>query len=174
MTAGRPAKPTELKRLLGNPGNRPLPDINNVTHLPMAREIPAAPENLGEAGLKLWDRAWSMAITWLSPDSDFEAIKNASLLADASEAARNKYMATLEANDGRAFVAINKAYTDALTSLGFDPVSRSRLGVAEVKAATSLDKLLERRQNRNKVIFEEPETIITETGEIINNESSSS
>jgi hypothetical protein len=42
-----------------------------------------------------------------------------------------------------------------LTSLGFDPVSRSRLGVAEVRVATSIDKLLEKRQNRAKVIFEE-------------------
>lgn len=168
MTAGRPPKPTELKRLMGNPGQRPLPDLNNITHLPMAREIPAPPENLQEHGKKLWDRAWGMAITWLSPVSDIDAIYNAATLADASEAARNKYMATLEANDGRAFVAINKAYTDALTSLGFDPVSRSRLGVAEVRAATSIDKLLERRQNRARAM--EPETIIVETGEVINND----
>jgi hypothetical protein len=52
-------------------------------------------------------------------------------------------------------VAINKAFIDALTSLAFDPVSRSRLGVAEVRAATSIDKLLEKRQNRAKIIFEE-------------------
>jgi hypothetical protein len=99
-------------------------------------------------------------------------------LADASEAARTKYMATLEANDGRAFVAINKAYTDSLTSLGFDPISRSRLGVAEVRAATSIDKLLERRHNRAKVIEPEiidtevlePETIITDNGETTNND----
>jgi len=170
---GRPPKPVELKRLLGNPGQRALPDLNNVTHLPMAREIPPAPEGLGVQGINLWDRAWSMAITWLSPDSDIDAIKNAAFLADANEAARNKYMTTLEANDGRAFVQINKSYTDALGSLGFDPVSRSRLGVAEVRAATSIDKLLERRQNRAKVIFEEPETIIIENGEVINNEPSS-
>jgi len=77
-------------------------------------------------------------------------------------------MATLEANDGRAFVAINKAYTDALTSLGFDPISRSRLGVAEVKAATSIDKLLERRENRKKAM--ESETIIIENGADTNND----
>ena len=56
-TAGRPPKPIELKRLLGNPGNRPLPDLNNITHLPMAKEIPPHPENLQEHGKKLWDRA---------------------------------------------------------------------------------------------------------------------
>jgi hypothetical protein len=167
-TAGRPPKPNELKRLLGNPGQRPLPDLNNITHLPQAREIPAPPEILQEHGKNLWNRAWGMAITWLSPVSDIDAIYNAATLADASEAARNKYMATLEANDGRAFVAINKAYTDALTSLGFDPISRSRLGVAEVRAATSIDKLLERRHNRAKAM--EPETIIVETGAEPNND----
>ncbi len=163
---GRPAKPAELKRILGNPGRRPLPDLNNITHLPMAREIPPAPEGLGLQGINLWDRSWSMAITWLSPDSDLNAVKNAAFLADANEAARNKYMNTLEANDGRAFVQINKSYTDALSSLGFDPVSRSRLGVAEVRAATSIDKLLQRRQDRARVV--NSDTIINENGEVIN------
>ena len=171
MTTGRPPKPTELKRLLGNPGQRPLPDLNNITHLPMAREIPAPPENLGEAGKKLWDRAWGMAITWLSPVSDIDTITNASFLADATEAARVRYMATTEPTDAKAYVAINKAYTDALASLGFDPLSRSRLGVAEVRAATSIDLLLERRQNRAKAL--EPETIIIETGATQNNEANS-
>ena len=175
MTAGRPPKPNELKRLLGNPGQRPLPDLNNITHLPMAREIPAPPENLGELGLKFWNRAWGMAVTWLSPASDIDAIENAAKLADATEAARNRYMATLEPNDGRAYVAINKAYTDALTSLGFDPVSRSRLGVAEVRAATSIDRLLERRERRERLQAEPgPETIIIENiGAEPNNEPNS-
>lgn len=175
MTAGRPPKPNELKRLLGNPGQRPLPDLNNITHLPMAREIPTPPDTLGEQGKKLWDRAWAMAVTWLSPISDIDAITNASSLADAVEAARAKYMVTLESADAKAYVAINKAYTDALASLGFDPISRSRLGVAEVRAATSIDKLLERRHNRAKANNDiiEAETIIVETGVTPNNEASS-
>lgn len=175
MTAGRPPKPTELKRLLGNPGQRPLPDLNNITHLPMAKEIPAYPDTLGEQGKKLWDRAWAMAVTWLSPVSDIDAISNAAFLADASEAARNKYMATLESADAKAFVAINKAYTDALTDLGFNPIARSRLGVAEVKAATSIDKLLERRQNRANAatIIVEAESELIETGAEVINETNS-
>lgn len=154
-TAGRPPKPNEIKRLMGNPGGRPLPDLNVITHLPMAREIPEPPASLNQSGLDLWNRAWGVAVTWLSPVSDIEAIKNASHLADANEAARDRYMVSTEPADAKAYVAINKAYTDALTSLGFDPVSRSRLGVAEVRAATSIDKLLEKRQNRAKMIFEE-------------------
>jgi hypothetical protein len=155
MTAGRPQKPTELKRLQGNPGRRPLPDLNTIAHLPMAKEVPPTPEGLGLTGINLWDRAWTVAVTWLSTVSDTEAIRNAAFLADASEAARNKYMATLDSADARAYVAINKSYTDALSSLGFDPIARSRLGVAEVKAATSIEKLLDRRQNRAKTIKSE-------------------
>ena len=153
--AGRPPKPNEIKRLMGNPGGRPLPDLNVISHLPMAKEIPTPPENLNQSGLDLWNRAWGVAITWLSPVSDIEAIKNSCHLADANEAARERYMVSTEPADAKAYVAINRAYTDALTSLGFDPVSRSRLGVAEVRAATSIDKLLEKRQNRAKIIFEE-------------------
>jgi hypothetical protein len=166
--AGRPPKPNELKRLLGNPGQRPLPDLNNITHLPMIKEIPPAPEKIGEVGKKFWDRAWSVAVTWLSAQSDIDAVENAARLADATEAARNRYMATTEPADAKAYVAINKAYTDALTSLGFDPISRSRLGVAEVRAATSIDKLLERRENRKKVV--ESEAVIIVNGEEINND----
>ena len=175
MTAGRPAKPNELKRLIGNPGGRPLPDLNNITHLPMAHTPPPAPENLGESGIQLWDRAWAMAVTWLSPVSDINTIENAARLADATEAARNKYMNSLEPADAKAYVAINKAYTDSLTDLGFNPIARSRLGVAEVKAATSIDKLLERRHNRAKAESDilDAETIIVETGESTNNESNS-
>ena len=175
MTAGRPPKPTELKRLQGNPGRRPLPDLDNVTHLPMATEIPAYPDTLGEPGKKLWDRAWAMAVTWQSPITDIDSISNAAFLADASEAARNKYMATLESNEGRAFVAINKAYTDALASLGFDPIARSRLGVAEVKAATSIDKLLERRHNRANAatIIVEAESELIKIGDEVINETNS-
>ena len=154
-TAGRPPKPNEIKRLMGNPGGRPLPDLNVITHLPMAREIPEPPESLKHSGLDLWNRAWGVAVTWLSPVSDIEAIKNASHLADANEAARDRYMISTEPADAKAYVAINKAYTDALTSLGFDPVSRSRLGVAEVRAATSIDRLLEKRERRAKIIFDE-------------------
>jgi hypothetical protein len=46
----------------------------------------------------------------------------------------------------RAFVAISKELGAALGVLGFDPSARSRLGVAEVRAASTLDKLLMQRK----------------------------
>lgn len=148
MTAGRPPKPNELKRALGNPGKRPLPELAVVHSLAPALSTPEPPADLGKAGLRLWERAWDAAIQWLSPQSDREAIENAARLADVAELARSKYLATHEAADARAFVAVNKAFTDALSSLGFDPTSRSKLGVAEIKAVSALDKLVAKREAR--------------------------
>ena len=148
MTAGRPPKPAELKRITGNPGKRKLPELSVVTTLPMAHHIPKPPEALGEDGLNLWNQAWAAAITWLSPQSDFRAIENAARLADDLSLARKKYRATLEPNDGRLLVHLNKSFVDSLSSLGFDPTSRSRLGVAEVKAISAIDKLLAKREAR--------------------------
>lgn len=148
--AGRPPKPMEIKRATGrnlgtDSGGRKLPDLAVITTLPMADNTPEPPIMLGEAGKAFWQRAWGYAITWLSPQSDWEAIVNTAKLADVVEAARAKYMATLEAADARAYTAINKSFTESLASLGFDPVSRSRLGVAEVKKQSVMDQLLAKR-----------------------------
>jgi len=145
-TNGRPPKPAELKRAQGNPGRRKLPELAVVQTLPMAITIPDAPADLGKDGLELWGRAWSMAITWLSPDSDLSAIENACRAADDLTIARARYRATTEPADARAVVALTKSLSDALASLGFDPTSRSRLGVAEVKRASALDNLIAKRQ----------------------------
>jgi hypothetical protein len=57
-------------------------------------------------------------------------------------------MATLESADARAYVAINESFVKSLSSLGFDPVSRSKLGVAEVQRVSAIDQLLAKRQKR--------------------------
>lgn len=151
----RPRKPAELKRMTGrtpdtDSGGRPLPALAKVSALPMARKIPPAPDYLQAEGQRLWERAWASAITWLSPDSDMQAIETACRLADANVAAQIKYMATLESADARAFVAVNKAFRESLAALGFDPTSRSKLGVAEVQKASALDELIARRAKREK------------------------
>ncbi|MFN9899958.1 MAG: hypothetical protein ACK55Z_14445, partial [bacterium] len=128
----------------------PLPALASVTPLAMAREIPQAPAYLQAEGQRLWERAWAQAITWLSPDSDMTAIETACRLADANVAAQNKFMATLEAADARAFTAVNKAFRESLAALGFDPTARARLGVAEVQKASALDELIARRTKREK------------------------
>ena len=150
---GRPPKPVEIKRSTGrsagrDTGGRQLPELSVVSVLPMADNTPEPPAMLGKDGIDLWNRAWDHAITWISPQSDRDAIENAAKLADVVAAARTKYMATLEAADARAYDAVTKAFTDSLASLGFDPVSRSRLGVAEVQRVSAIDKLLAKRESR--------------------------
>ena len=152
---GRPPKPLELKRAAGrtsktDSGGRPLPDLKVITTLPQTIDIPEAPLSLGIDGQRFWERAWSEAITWISKSADREAIENAALLADAVSASRKKYLATLEAADARAFVAINDSFTKALAALGFDPVSRSRLGVAEIRIVSKLEQLAQARNATKK------------------------
>lgn len=145
---GRPPKPVEVKRATGNPGQRKLPKLAEVAPLPMADRTPPAPEGLGVEGLSLWNSAWAAAITWLSPDSDWKSVVHACELADDLAVARRRYRATTEPADGRIVVNLSEAFAKALAALGFDPVSRTRLGVAEVKRVSALDELLAKRNVR--------------------------
>jgi phage terminase small subunit len=145
---GRPPKPLEVKRRTGrapgrDSGGRKLPEV--VSILRMSDDTPEPPADLGLEGTDLWRKAWAAAITWLSEDSDWTAVVNACRAADDLAIARRRYNATSDPGDGRAVVALGKALTDALSVLGFDPTSRSKLGVAEVKKATALEQLLANR-----------------------------
>lgn len=148
MPAGRPPKPVEQKRRLGNPGKRALPVLSDVSVLPMAGGVPEPPAELGLAGRDLWARAWGEAITWVSPDSDWPLVVAACVAADAVGLARERYFATRDTKDLRGFIQANEQLVKMLAELGFTPVSRSRLGVAEVKKANALDELLSRRAER--------------------------
>ena len=148
MTRGRKPKPTELKRRLGNPGKRALAAAENVIPLRPAADLPPYPDGLSIEARRLWERAWDAGIIWLSPISDIDSVEQACRLLDGVTAARERYFATREPADARAWVGLNAELRSALSSLGFDPTARTRLGVAEVKAASAIDKLIERRGKR--------------------------
>jgi hypothetical protein len=143
---GRPPKPNEVKRRTGNPGRRPLPKEGQVVSLPAASTPPVCPDDFGSDAERLWRRAWDAAITWLSPHSDLEAVEQACRLADDLAIARARYRVSLASDDGRLIVALQKQLAASLSSLGFDPVSRTRLGVAEVTRVSKLQKLRERHE----------------------------
>ena len=146
MTAGRPRKPIEQKRALGNPGKRKLPALAHVTILPMAEGIPTPPEDLLLTGREVWEKAWSQAITWLSPISDYEAVVHACRIADDLAISRKIYRTTRAGQDGRLVVHLSTEFLKALGVLGFTPASRSQLGVAEVKRVSALEELLTRKR----------------------------
>lgn len=145
---GRPPKPLEEKVRLGNPGKRALPDRANLTALPAAQGPPDPARPLGSAGRALWDRVWGAGATWLAQLVDAEQVLI--LCEQADERAQLRVQVLRDGNwrDRAALRALDSQVLDGLAVLGFNPVDRSRLGVAEVKAISELDKIGARRAAR--------------------------
>lgn len=162
---GRPAKPTEQKRLLGNPGHRPLPEAPMPeTGLPAAKGIPAPPV-LGIDGTRLWNHLWSAGKQWLSPDADTHIIE---LLCQAHDEASEIRRAIAIGEVPRFYKLPNGSFvshplvtqlqqlrsqsTAWLAALGFSPADRARLGLAEVRQSDALDELNARRASRMREV----------------------
>jgi len=139
--------PIEKKRQLGNPSKRALPDITS-THAIAPLALP--PETLGEVGLAAWHEIHSAA-PWLG-ESDRESL---ALYCDKVER-RAEMVEKLQNTDfvlltdkGYAYAnplvgmisTIETEMTKLLSLIGLTPADRSRLGLAEVKAASTLEKL---------------------------------
>lgn len=151
MTRGRPPKPIEQKRRTGrtpgtDSGGRKLPVEGTVVALPQAEGVPDVPADFGLEGTRLWGQLWQAGITWISPKSDMFAAEEACRLADDIAIARQRYRATSDPKDGRMVATLNRELMTALGNLGFDPASRTRLGVAEVTRVSKLEQLRASRQ----------------------------
>jgi len=158
---GRPAKPIEVKRSLGNPGHRPLPNAPLPGEgLLSAKEVPAPPV-LGIDGIKLWNQIWVAGKTWLSPEADFHIV---TLLCQSHDEIEDIRRAIAIGEVPRFYKLPNGSYvnhplvtqlkelraqtTAWLAALGFSPADRARLGIAEVRQADALDELEKRRMER--------------------------
>jgi len=148
MPAGRPAKPIEQKRLLGNPGKRALPDQNEVVLLDPVDEIPEPPRPLLKYGRDLWDRVWGIGATWVSDKTDIELLVMTCEMIDERWNLRVKVMQNDDARMRRGLRELDRQIVSNLSLLGFTPSDRSRLGVAEVKAKSKLEELMARSENR--------------------------
>ena len=133
--------PTERKRALGNPGKRALPDrtVGNLAAVPAVASEPsdldtaAALESVMFAG-----RVWLAA-------TDSVALSMLRESLEERQALRDVVIATQSETARKALRDLDKQIIGQLSLLGFDPAARSRLGLAEVKAASTLEKL---RQSR--------------------------
>lgn len=150
MPAGRPSKPIEQKRLLGNPGKRAMPDENSVVLMQQVEETPEPPRPLLKYGQDLWDRIWGMGATWVSDKTDLELLVMTCEMVDERWNLRVKVMQSDDAAMRRGLRELDKQIVSNLSLLGFTPSDRSRLGVAEVKAKSKLEELMERRANRGE------------------------
>lgn len=143
------AKPTELKRALGNPGKRKLPDKNKVIMLPQIASQP--PVHLTEDQKIKWTELRKLA-PWI-------AVTDEPLLTSLVEKMERQKQLAQELQSSKFVLYTDKGYAYAnplfgmlstveteifklLCQLGLTPVDRSKMGVAEVKARTKLEEIL--------------------------------
>jgi len=145
-----PPKPNEVKRKLGNPGGGKLPNKANVVILPAINAKPTPHRQLFDAGLSLWDSVWSLGQTWISPNTDIELLLMTCEMLDERVRLRAFVWNNPEAwRERKALRELDKSITGNLSLLGFTPVDRTRMGVAEVKAMSKLEELKNRASQKN-------------------------
>lgn len=158
---GRPAKPVEAQRALGNPGHRSIP----AAPLPgdgiqSNGSVPAMPA-LGLTGAALWNHVWDAGRQWLAPEADRTIV---TLLCQAQDELETIRTALATGEVERTYVSTNGTIvshpyiaqikdlrvqmTSWLSALGFSPADRARLGLAEVRVRDELDDLVRRRNER--------------------------
>ena len=147
-TRGRPPKPVEQKRALGNPGKRALPKESSVQLLPQAIGIPEPTRPLGKPGLALWDKTWRSGISWISPNTDAEILLMTCEMIDERWNLRAQVLKDNDTKERKNLNQLTKMIQENLSLLGFTPADRTRLGVAEVKAQSKLEELMARRNEQ--------------------------
>ena len=148
MPAGRPTKPIEQKRLIGNPGKRALPEQSAIMLIPQATQTPEPARPLLEHGGELWNRVWESGVNWISPNTDLELLLMTCEMIDERWNLRVRVMNENDPKDRRGLRELDKQIVSNLGLLGFTPSDRSRLGVAEVKKMSKLEELMAKKANR--------------------------
>lgn len=140
---GRPATSLEQKRITGNPGQRKLPDPNVTIAVEGGYRQPHQP--LEWAGQMLWDRVFKMGKTWIA-ESDVEL-----LLLTCKQLDRQIDLQSIWLEDKKDFhvmrqlLELEKEVVSNLGKLGMTVDSRSRLGLAEIKAKSMFEELMSER-----------------------------
>lgn len=148
MPAGRPTKPIEQKRLIGNPGKRPLPEQSAMMLIPQASRAPEPARPLLKYGQELWDRVWQTGINWISPNTDLELLLMTCEMIDERWNLRVRVMTDNNPKDRRGLRELDRQIVSNLSLLGFTPSDRSRLGVAEVKRMSKFEELMAKKAER--------------------------
>ncbi len=137
---GRPSKPLEQKRALGNPGKRRLP---SGAELAVVSPVERGPLEL-RAG-EIFDLTLHEGVSWLGRTEAPALV----LLREQLEERQGLRDAVLAGTgDRKQLRELEKQIWTAYAELGFTAASRSRLGLAEVKAASKLEALRASQANR--------------------------
>jgi hypothetical protein len=129
--------------MLGNPGQRPLPDIRTTIALPGGYVPPIRP--LDEAGLALWDAIYKQGELWISSRTDTHFLQmvceqhdRRAWLMERIQADPENWRLFRQLHDLENMISSN------MSKLGLTPSDRTKLGYAEVKARSKLEELKEK------------------------------
>jgi non-ribosomal peptide synthetase component E (peptide arylation enzyme) len=100
------------------------------------------------AGMQLWQAAMTTGGNWIARNSDTQLLLMVCEQMDRRTDLIAKIDETQEWRLYRALHDLEKMISTNLSMLGFTPADRTRLGLAEVKAMSKLDQLMERKANR--------------------------
>lgn len=139
-----PPKPLELKKQLGNPGKRAMP--KPLEYVDGGYVAPFRP--LEFAGEQLWNAAMTTGGNWIARNSDTQLLMLVCEQMDRRSDLISKIEETQEWRLYRALHDLEKMISSNLGMLGFTPADRTRMGVAEVKVASKLEELMERKSRR--------------------------
>jgi len=136
---GRPPVPTEIKRKRGTARPDRTPNLGNLA------AVPAVDAELHELDpYQVFDTVMQTGKVWLAQtDSIALAMLRESL--EERSTLRDIVIKTQSPDARKALRELDKQIHSQLSTLGFDPAARSRLGLAEVKAATKLEQLRQAR-----------------------------
>lgn len=147
-----PPKPIEQKRLLGNPGRRPLPDEGDIVLLPQFDGVPDPLRELGEVGQMFWVEAWGRGQLWLAR-TDAWLVQLTAEMFDEREELKEILRVRVERGDEdawrdrRQLRDLERSLVSNLSLLAWTPVDRSRYGLAEVKAKSKFAEFMEKHNN---------------------------
>jgi hypothetical protein len=136
-----PPKPVERKRRAGNPGKQKLPDLASVHFLEGVTGVPEPLRPLEREGFAMWCRIWSGGAVWLAPGTDVEAVQILCEAMDEREHVRELVRADADRMTRVQLRSLDEQILKGLSALGFTPVDRARMGVAEVRRVSKLEAL---------------------------------
>ena len=110
----------------------------------MAHHTPDPLRPLGPEGTKMWERIWQAGRAWISPTTDIEQVMMLCETMDERIQLRAVVFRGGEWRDRVALRQLDYQITNMLSLIAFNPVERSRLGLAEVVAQTRIQELMQR------------------------------
>ena len=138
-----PGKPQEELRRIGSRNYRePVGEIVKFTN-----GTPEPLRRLEESGLAVWDSAWSLGEAWISDKTDIHLLQMTCEQFDERDQLRIYVLENIEAWHERAALRqLEKDIASNLSSLGFTPTDRSKMGFTLAKTKSKLQELMERNE----------------------------